>query len=172
MEQSLIWRGWLYYEIVFNFSCIIHKSAQALQSWEYIFLGGGEGGCSPRFPIAVHSNYLTHGSPHSLEALSVLTGHVTMYTRMYNVLNVVHVSVCTQSMVKGQRSRMCSRVTLSHNVVCHVLELWLHCLNINQKWFSWHKLCGAGSCVSCYLCLSPLTDCPSVPLHWRSGANR
>ena len=98
--------------------------------------GGGKGGCSPRFPIAVHSNYLTHGSPHSLEALSVLTGHVTMYTRMYNVLNVVHVSVCSQSMVKGQRSRMCSRVTLSANVVCHVLELWLHCLNINQKWFS------------------------------------
>ena len=119
-----------------NFNYIKHILAQDLQPQENNFIfGGGERGF-PQVPLVVHLNHLTHGSPHSLEALSVSTGHVTMYTRMYNVLNVVHVSVCTQSMVKGQRSRMCSRVTLSHNVVCHVLELWLHCLNIIKKWFS------------------------------------
>ena len=61
-----------------------------------------QGGGVPLGPLAVHSNHLTHGSPHSLEALSVSTGHVTMYTRMYNVPNVAHMSVCTQSVVKGQ----------------------------------------------------------------------
>ena len=83
-----------YYEIVLNFYYIKHTSAQDLQPQENIFIWGGERGISPGPPSHAfesshswQSSFLgssecVNGSCDRVywEALSVSTGHVTVYT--------------------------------------------------------------------------------------------